>query len=185
VKGTESSAARRYARVLLSLSLESGESDRLRGELQEAARTLERHAELREALTHPILSAERKRGLVDTVWGAQASQWLVRLLALLAGRNRVGLLPAIAEAFSQQWNVQRGVLSAEVASAVSLDERQVKALQATVEQVVGKPVELSCRVDPALLGGIRLCVAGRVYDGSIRGRLQMLRQRLTAEAPGR
>jgi len=185
VRKTETGAARRYARALLDLALASGEAEGLRAELQRAVSVLEQHAELGVALGHPALTADKKRRLVEAVWEGRGRPLLVRLLVLLAGRNRLRLLPAINKAYGQAWNQHRGVLSAEVASAMALDEGQASAIHAAVERLAGKPVELSYRVEPGLLGSLRLSLAGRVYDGSLRGRLQLLRQRLLEEAPGR
>jgi F-type H+-transporting ATPase subunit delta len=185
VRGTETAAARRYARALLDLALRAQAAESLRDELRAAVQLLEREVDLREALAHPALTAEKKRQLVEAVWQGGAGDLLVRLLVLLAARNRVALLPAISAAFGQEWNQHRGVLSAEVASAVALDDLQAKAIQVAVERLAGKPVELSHRVEPGLLGGLRLSLAGRVYDGSVRGRLQSLRQTLLGQVPGR
>jgi F-type H+-transporting ATPase subunit delta len=185
VRKTETGTARRYARALLDLALDSGEAEGLREELQAAALLLKRHAELAEALGHPALAADKKQRLVESVWGGRGSPLLLRLLVLLAGRNRLGLLPAIDEAYGQAWNHHRGVVSAEVVSAVALEDGQAEALQAAAERLAGGPVELSYRLEPALLGSLRLSLGGRVYDGSLRGRLQLLRHRLLEGAPGR
>jgi F-type H+-transporting ATPase subunit delta len=170
---------------LLELAVQSKQAERLRGELSAAAELLDEHAELREALTHPVIVSDKKRAVVESLWGDRASPLLIRLLALLAARNRIGLLPAIASAFGHEWNQRRGVLSAEATAAIALDDDQTAALREAIQRATGSEIELSVRVDPSVLGGIRLSVAGRVYDGSVRGRLQALRQHLGAEAPAR
>ena len=178
MKARSPGAARRYARALLDVAVQQGDPGALRRELASTATLLAAHKELQTALAHPTLPAEAKKRLVEAVWGRRASVLLTRLLTLLAERGRLGLLPAIEQSFAALWNAQRGVLAAEAVSAVPLDESQKKAVAAALRQATGKDVELQARADPALLGGLVVNMAGRTYDGSVRGRLRALRERL-------
>jgi F-type H+-transporting ATPase subunit delta len=178
----ERGAARRYARALVDVALQQGDPEALRRELREAAALLAAQPELRSALFHPVLSAESKKKLVEAVWGRRSSKVMARLMALLAERGRVGLLPAIEESFGALWNAHRGAVSAEAVSAGPLDEAQKRALVETLRQATGKEVELQSTTDPALLGGLVVKMAGRTYDGSVRGRLKSLRERLVGQS---
>ena len=175
-------AARRYARALLDVALQKGEAEALRRELRETADLLAAHKDLRSALEHPALSAEAKKKLVDAVWGRRGSALLARLMGLLAERGRTALLPAIEETYGALWNAHRGVVAAEAVSAVPLDEGQARAVAAALRRATGKEVELQSRADQALLGGLLVKMAGRTYDGTVRGRLRALRQRLVGPA---
>lgn len=175
--------ARRYADALLALALEKGQAEPVRDDLRGASAALAAHEGLRRALTHPALAAERRRALAAEVFTGRGRTELVpRLLALLAERGRVGDLPAIEEAFVDAWNERRGVVSVEAASASDLDAGQRDALSRALGQVTGKPVELRVRTEPELLGGVRLTLAGQVFDGSVRARLRALRKRLAGSA---
>jgi len=185
VKGPSTALARRYARALLSLAVERGEAVRLRGELAEAVRLLGQHPTLLEALTHPAVGADKRRRLVAAVWRERgASRLLLRLLDLLATRDRVGLLSTIGESYLAQWNRQRGVISAEAVGAVALDPAQTAALAGAIGRVTGAEVELRASVVPEVLGGLCVRFGGRVYDGTVRARLRALRQRLVEPGPG-
>ena len=175
-------AARRYARALLDVVQQQGDPQSVRRELREATALLAAQNDLRTALEHPALPAEGKRKVVEAVWGRGASPLIVRLLTLLAERGRIGILPAIEDSFSALWNAQRGVVTAEAISAVALDEAQTRAVAEALRKATGKDVELQTRTDPALLGGILVKMAGRTYDGTVRGRLRALRQRLVGQA---
>jgi F-type H+-transporting ATPase subunit delta len=174
----ERGAARRYARALIDVAVQQGDPEALRGELREATALLAAQAELRAALLHPALSSEGKRRLAEAVWGGRASTVMARLMALLAERSRIALLPAIEESFGALWNAHRGALTAEAVSAAALDDGQKRALLETLRRATGKEVELQAATDPALLGGLVVKMAGRTYDGSVRGRLKSLRERL-------
>lgn len=175
--------ARRYARALLDLCVGEVDPQRVREALGEARSLLAGNTELSRAFSHPAVSAENKRRLAVSVWGGPGSNPLVgRLLALLAERGRIALVPAIEERFASLWNERRQVVSAEVVSAVPLDPALREALSASVCEKTGKGVELSARVDPALLGGLLVRMGGRTFDGSVRARLKALRHRIAAGA---
>lgn len=179
MKARPAAAARRYARALLDVALEQRLAARVRGELAEASGLLRQHAELREALTHPGVAAASRARLVSTIWGQRgASEPFVRLMVLLAERDRVTLLPTIEETYVALWNSHRGVVSAEAITAVELEEEQRAALTGAIEKAVGAEIELQARVDPSVQGGVCVRLGGRVYDGTLRARLRALREQL-------
>jgi len=180
--GRDRGAARRYARALFDVALQQGDPGALRREIQETVSLLEAHKDLRSALEHPALSSQAKRKLVEAVWASRASPLLARLLGLLVDRGRIGLLAAMEESFGALWNAHRGVVAAEAVSAVPLDEGQTKAVTEALRRATGKDVELQARADPALMGGLLVRMAGMTYDGTVRGRLRALRQRLVGQA---
>jgi F-type H+-transporting ATPase subunit delta len=179
VRRGELTAARRYARALLEVAFQSaGENPaELRRELAAAAALVESQAELAEALASPALPPEVKGRVVEAVWRSR-SPLLRRLLGMLVERGRVRLLPAVASTYGQLWNAARGVLPAEATSAVPLSEEQQSAVQQALGRATGRDVELTTAVDPTLMGGLLVRVGGQVYDGSVRGRLRALRERL-------
>jgi F-type H+-transporting ATPase subunit delta len=179
VKRAAPGVARRYARALLDVALDKGDPSALRSELDQAAFLLREKKDLSALLSHPAVGAERKKQVLDKVFrAAGASDLLVRLLELLVERQRVALLPAVATAFADLSNAQRGVVAAEVVSATGLDEAQKAALRDAVGQLTGRQVELQASVEPAVLGGLLLKLGGLTYDGTLRARLRALRQRL-------
>jgi F-type H+-transporting ATPase subunit delta len=175
--------ARRYARALLEAAGREGADTvlALRDELRAFSPLVSGHAGLRRALLHPGLGAEpRRRVLAALAEKAGASVLLRRLLDLLASRDRVALLPDVAEAYAELANAARGIVSAEAVSAVVLPEAQKRALAAAL----GGAVELRTQVAPDLIGGLLLRTGGKTYDGTVRTRLAALRRRLAATGPG-
>jgi F-type H+-transporting ATPase subunit delta len=171
--------AQRYARALL----EAAGPDALgvRDELRALVPLVEGHRELRRVLQDPALGTEpRRRVLAAVAERAGASPLLRRLLDLVVARDRVSLLPDLAEAYAELANAANGVVSAEVVSAVPMAPAQQQGLAAAL----GGKVELRCRVDPGLVGGLLVHVGGTTYDGSVRTRLAALRRRLASPGPG-
>jgi F-type H+-transporting ATPase subunit delta len=161
------------------VALQRGEDAAVAQGLREAVALLGGHPELSNVLTHPAVSAERKRAVVDAVWKKAESALLQRLLQLLAASERLELLPEVARAYIELWNAHRGVVTAEVITAVALDAEQEKRLAEALGRAAGgRSVELQAELDPSLLGGVLVKMEGRVYDASVRGRIRALRQHL-------
>jgi F-type H+-transporting ATPase subunit delta len=186
VSGAPRALARRYARALLDVvsTQEKAVVLGLRDELRSFVQLVAGHAELQRALVDPALAPEAKQRLVRALLErAGGSALLGRLVELLRARDRMALLPDVAESYAVLANAAQGVVSAEAFSAVVLPEAQRTAL---AEALGGRRagVELRTQVDPALVGGLLVRVGGRTYDGSVRTQLAALRRRLASAGPG-
>jgi F-type H+-transporting ATPase subunit delta len=178
VSGTRA-VAQRYARALLEVA--GPDALMVRDELRAFVSLVEDHPDLRRVLLDPALGAEpRRRVLAAVAERAGVSPLVRRLLDLVASRDRVSLLPELCSAYAELANQASGVVSAEVFSAVPLAEPQRQCLAGAL----GSRVELRCREDPALVGGLLVRVDGTTYDGSVRTRLAALRRRLASPGPG-
>jgi len=183
VTGAPRTLARRYGRALLNVAERQGPNAALtlRDELRTFAGSVAGHPELRRAVLHPGLGTEAKARLLAAVADRAGASTLVRrLLDLLAVRDRVALLEDVVEAYAGLANAALGIVSAEAVSAVALPDPQRRALAAAL----GDAVELRTRVAPHLLGGLLVRVGAKTYDGTVRTRLDTLRQRLVASSPG-
>jgi F-type H+-transporting ATPase subunit delta len=178
-----SAVARRYARALLEVARTPGlaSPQALEQELQEFAQLLQTSGELRSALLHPALAAEARRRVVAAVAErAGASRLLAKLLELLAAHDQLPLLPAVAAAYTEALDTASGRVRAEAVTAAPLAEPQRGALASALCGAVGGSVALETQVDPDVLGGVLVRIAGRTYDGTVRTRLAALRQRLAS-----
>jgi F-type H+-transporting ATPase subunit delta len=181
VRDASRGQARQYARALLVLAEEQGgdESLRIRDELRELAALTGRHRALRAALgARGVTLAARGRALSAIAEGAGASPLLSRLLGVLATRDHLRLLPALAEIYAEQVNASRGIVPVETTGAADLTAEQRKALVEVLRATTGSEVELAATVDPGVLGGLRVKMGGRTYDGTVRAQLAALRRSL-------
>src|SRR6185503_18292867 len=113
------------------------------------------------------------RAVVERIW-VDAPPLLRRLLLLLAARERLDVLPDVERLYTREWNARRGVMEAEALSVLPLSDAQRGALQAALRRLSGQEVELTTALAPEILGGLVVRMEGRVYDGSVRGRLRAL-----------
>ena len=174
--------ARRYARAILELGVESGNLDGLVTEIASAADTYAASPELRAVLGDPLVSHAAKRGiLTDLGRELGLSPVASNALRLLGDRRRLGILPAIAQILKEMNDLRRGVVRAEVTTAVRLSEGYYAKLQEQLARMTGKTVVLDRREDPELIAGVVTRIGDTVVDGSLRARLEEMKIAMLAE----
>ncbi len=176
-----STAARRYAESAFEIAGRDKTIDRWRTELDLAGTILEDPAVAR-GLSDPTVATETREQALEAGLKGKVSQPLLNLLHLLVQRGRIEDLPRVAAEFRRLDNIRLGITPARAVSAAPLEPADVKALTARLEQMTGGRVELSQEVDPSLLGGLVVQVGDRLIDGSVRGRLERLRNQLVSGA---
>lgn len=171
--------AKRYATALLELGAETGQLDALVDELQRAADAYAASAELRAAFDDPLVAAAAKKAILDEVaQRLSASATTKNALRLLLDRRRVRALPAIAQRLREMADDRRGILRAEVLTAMPLPEEYFGKLQRQLERITGRRIALDRKLDPSLICGVVVRVGDTVYDGSLVARLRQLKDSL-------
>lgn len=165
-----------YASGLLEIARAEGETESIANELYSIGRAIDGSDELRDAITDIRVPFERKRNLLADVLGGRASQVAISLVTMLvsAGKARditeVGRLMVSKAAKAQKLTI------AEVRSAIELDEATVARLEEKLAAATGKRIKATVIVDPSVVGGLVAKVGDTVFDGSVRSRLQELRE---------
>jgi len=177
---TKRTAANRYARALIEVALsERADLDRIHEELAGFEALLETYPELAHVLTSPAIPASRKRAAVADLTGrGQTSAIVSMLLALLAERDRLILLPDLAAAYFERLLDHRRVVRAEVTTAAPLAPEQLGAIQQRLAVATGRTVSLQTKVDPSIVGGLVAKVGSTVYDASVTGQLRRIKATL-------
>ncbi len=176
-------AARRYARALFGLALESGELDATREQLDSTAQVFASSPELRDALMTPLRPAAERKAVLEAVAEREGLSVLLRhFFGFLIDQRRLLAFDAIREEFVRLADEHAGLTTATVVSAADLDSTQQDRLAAALSERTGKRVRLDVSVDPDLLGGVIAKVGDLVFDGSLRTQLGQLRANLTKES---
>lgn len=169
----------RYAQALFELAESQGRLSQVESDLKALENARRENADFKRLLASPAYGAEQKgAGLSAIAKAGGAEPLTVKFLGLLSANNRASALPAVAKSFAALAAKRRGAVAAEVTSAVALTPEQQRGLQASLRQSLGKDPELTIRVDPAILGGLRVKVGSRLYDASLKGRLDQLKTAL-------
>jgi F-type H+-transporting ATPase subunit delta len=171
--------ARRYARAVLDLGVELGQLDAIVDEMSAFAEAWEASPELRNALENPLVAHDAKKAVVNELAGRLGASPTTRhTLLLLVDRRRAKALPHVAQALREFADARKGLLRAEVSTAAPLSETYYARLQAQLEAMTGKRVVVDRRTDPTLIAGVVTRIGDRILDGSLRTRLQSLREAL-------
>lgn len=129
-------------------------------------------------IQNPILPKEERLDLLDKAFSG-VHLYVMNLLKLLCERSALHLVGGALEQFKTLLYAQRGILPVEAFTAIPLSEEQKKALSDKLSEKTGKTILLENKVDPSLLGGVKLRYEGKELDGTAAGRLSALRRTLT------
>jgi F-type H+-transporting ATPase subunit delta len=169
-------AARRYAQALFELARERGALDEWLQDLRTAASAL-REPMVRAVLDAPQVPASDKEALVRESLSQLATP-VQNLLLLLLRRQRIDRIGDVVVEFERLVDEARGVVRAELTTAVPLDEAAAQRLATLLAGALGREVRLSRQVNEGLIGGAVLRIGDKLLDGSVATRLQALRRTL-------
>jgi F-type H+-transporting ATPase subunit delta len=166
----------RYAQALFELAKAQGEVRTVEADLKSLKAMRAESADLRFLIASPTLGHEEKgKGLAAVADAAGFAATTRKFLGLVAANRRAGALGAMIAAFEKIAAEDRGAVSAEVVTAMPLTDAQSQALGAALRTALGKDPEIETRVDPAILGGLKVRVGSRLYDASLKSRLDSLK----------
>jgi F-type H+-transporting ATPase subunit delta len=166
----------RYARALFDLAVETGGLDAVDSDLKSLKSMIGASADLRLLLVSPAISAQDKaKGLEAIAARAKFCATTRKFLGLIAANRRTSALGAIIEAFAGLAESRRGAVSAQVVTAMAMSAAQSKRLAAALREALGKDPQIETRVDPAMLGGLKVRVGSRLYDASLKSKLDSLK----------
>jgi F-type H+-transporting ATPase subunit delta len=179
---TSSAVVNRYASALVDVVVSSASAIdpaiAIR-ELRSFDTAVKSTPELRIILASPAVSSARKRLVIRRIGEALGLERIIlNFLLVLTDHRRAAALSEMIDAFEVLLDERLGFLRAEVRSAFELTEEQQQRLSAELAKLAGSQVRMRFAVDPDLIGGVTATMASRVYDGSVRGQLAKLRQRL-------
>jgi F-type H+-transporting ATPase subunit delta len=176
-----SAATRRYARAFVDVVVAGHlDANRVMQELQWIAATARESLQLRQVWESPAIPAEQKRGLLDAIVAQEGVSRPVRnLIAVLIDHRRIGSLDQVVKDFQQELDARLGFAEAEVSSARELNDSEKRVLEGQVERLTGKKVRAHYSHDASLLGGAVVKVGSTIYDGSVAGQLDRIREQLS------
>lgn len=173
-----SDAINGYADALLAVARAEGNLDQTRTQLAEVARAVEGNDQLRSSLSNNLLPAATRGQIVDDILANKTSSTVRALIGMIVAAGRGGQLSAIVDAFINTAAASGGRRVAVVRSAVALTEDQKARLSHALSGQAGGPVELENIVDPDVVGGAVTTIGDTVIDGSIRTRLNQMKDAL-------
>ena len=173
--------ARRYGSALADVVLKSGETDAVKYELTQWATMIESNGALYDALTNPsIPHAQKEKVLESLIERTRPSKTTANFLRVMLRNGRLQEIAVIKDRFDDELEERSGIVSAEVTSARELPESERSELQTRLEKLTGKTVNLNFNIDQEIIGGVVTRIGSTVYDGSVKTRLENLREQLVS-----
>ena len=179
---TNKTAATRYARALLDVAIkENADLDRIERELDSLVELFKQYPALAQALINPIVPVPRKRAAAAALTAlVELMPMVSKLVALLADRDRLVLVPDLLAAYRERLQTHRNVIRADITTATPLPPERATAIEASLARATGRTVALTTSVDPSIIGGVVTRIGSTVYDGSVARQLEKIRARLNA-----
>lgn len=172
--------AHRYAAALFGAAKQRGELETVRRDLSGLEAMHEKDASLQLFLEAPNVRDEEKRSLIERLLQALVSPVTLHFLLLLLRKKRIQHLPLVFDDFRRLYEEEHGLERAEVRTAVPFPADLEEQLTRRLEALSGRKISLVRRVDPSIIGGVVVLLRGKILDGSVRRRLDALRDELMA-----
>ncbi len=170
--------AKRYARALFSAATAGDMVGAVESDLNTIVAALNSDPRLATFMIAPQSSRDAKHALLTSAFGDRATALTLQILRVMLNKGRESEITAVRDEFVVLRREMEGVILAVITSAGPLDEGQQIAIQSKLTQKLNKKVETEFRVDPFLIGGVRVAYGDYVLDGSVRGTLNSMRERL-------
>jgi F-type H+-transporting ATPase subunit delta len=167
-----------YAEALFNVVRAEGELDRVEDELYRFGKVLDSNHELKQALADQSIDRTQRIKVLEELLGDKVSAHTLGLLSFIVTQGRARQLPQILEELSSLAAEARNSVVAEVRSAIPLDDRQRKELAEALSKATGKNVEVKALVDPSVIGGVVAKVGDTVIDGTVKRRMEQLREQV-------
>ena len=172
------SRAERYADAVVAIGNAEGEAAKVEADIHAFADAVAGSAELQNTLGDSGIPAASRQQVVEDLLEGKASKAGAAAISMIVGAGRAGEIGEIARAVSSRLAGARGAAHAEVRSAVPLSPEQQQRLAAALTKQTGRPVEVRVTIDPSVIGGIVTQIDDTVIDGSVRRRLNQMRETL-------
>ncbi len=172
--------AKRYGESFYGLALEENVDEQILKELQTIQSIFSGEKDYLRLLSSPKIGKKEKNRLLTEAFEGRVHLYTLNFLRILSDEGRLSEFSGCVEAFRAAYNREHGILEVKVISAVALDDEKRNRLLERLREMTGKTIDLKERVNPAIIGGIRLEMDGKRYDGSVQRRLENLREDILA-----
>lgn len=172
-------AAARYATAIFELGTELKLENNWKSELSEINRIFVENPDSLKFFSRSQITKSEKRELIKQVFESQIDQTLINLMYVLIDADRMNLFPEIIKEFRKLVNEQQNIAEGTVYSVHPLSSEEIKKLEQALSLRNKQSVELSNRLDPTLITGIKVVIGNTVSDGSMKNRIRSLKEELT------
>ena len=171
--------ARRYSLALADVVATTKDAETIKNELKTWEEIMSSNSDLSGAFSNPAIAHTNKEKVLESLIGkTKPSKTTANFLRVLLRNGRLTNLADINQSFAKVLEERAGFVSGKIVSARPLSDKEKKELQSNVEKMTGKKVSLDFDIDQNIIGGVVTTIGSTVYDGSIKTKLENLKQQL-------
>lgn len=171
--------AKTYGDALYDLAVEEQLSTQWMEEVAVLAKAFDENPDFIKLLSTPALRKEERLSVLDQSFGGKIHDHVLNFMKILVENGTIGHFSGCADEFRRRYNKDQNIEEVTAVTAIPLNEELFAQLKEKLEQISGKTVVLQNRVDPNILGGVRLEMDGTQLEGSVQHQLESLRRRLS------
>lgn len=175
-----SDVSKEYGGALFDLACEENIEFDILGQLRIVDGIVESNPEYVKFLTSPNIPKTDRLEAVEAAFGGRVHQYICSFLKLLTERGYGRYIRECISEYETRYYEYKGLVIAKVQSAVELSDKQKNAILTKLEKITGKEIELRCTVDPQLIGGMKILIGDTLFEGTVRAKLDGLKNKLSA-----
>ena len=177
-----STVGNRYAKALLDLAVRSHSVDTYRNQLLSVSQIYQTENALRTFLLSPHYELTTKRRLLSRVFDGKIRKNILYLLLLLLDKGRIEFLPDVSSAYARLADEYQNILNITVTTALPLTQAQIDRIGEQFRNVChGSSVKMTVQTDRSLIGGVKVAIGDRAYDGTVKGKLLKMKSALAGQ----
>lgn len=170
--------ADRYASAMIDVADKKNALDLINSDLYLVKDVINSSKELMDFTEHPLISSEEKKDALVKIFGENISEYSVNLIKILADKNRLLILPFIADYYNKLLCKKRNIDTAEVITAVEIDEDIKNRVKEKLEKLFQKQIKINSKVERDIIAGMIVKIGDKVIDGSIKTKFENMKKQL-------
>ncbi|MEA1961411.1 MAG: F0F1 ATP synthase subunit delta [Bacillota bacterium] len=172
------SVARRYAEAFFGIAREQNKIDQYQTELETVVQSIQNIDQLKEYFAHLLIPPKEKKEVAQKIFAEQISPITLNFILMIIDKKRETYIELIVKEYVEMADESRNIKKAELFAATDVSDDELQSLAQKLSTASGKTVQLKLRVDPSLLGGIKIRMGDQIIDGTVTKKLEMLKNEL-------
>lgn len=168
----------RYAESLFDLAKEENKVTQYLDDIKLVGEVLDSDPQIVQFFNHVLIENDKKIQLLDQSFKGNVDQYVLNFLKLLVQSRRIRYIDDIVKSYIKLSNQYLGIEEGVIYTPYELTDQQIQDIEKAISQKENKKVTLKVSIDPSLLGGIKVQISNRIYDGTIKNKVEMLKKEL-------
>ena len=169
-------AAKTYGGSLYDLAKEEDLCEVILADLKAVTQAAKEIPDYLKMLSSPSIKKEERKALIREAWEGRIHKYTLNFMCILCDNDGINEISDCTREFTNRFNRDNGITEAKITSAIALDAEAQEKIKSAIEKKTGKTVQLAVKIDPDLVGGLRLEFEGKAYDGSVAYHLDAIKQ---------